>query len=398
MTARAGVERTLKGRVAIVGIGETDYFRHGASPDPEFKLALKAILAACNDAGIDPRDVDGFASYSDDRNDATRLAAALGSRRLRAATMQWGGGGGGCCAAVANAAASIVAGLADCVVVFRALAQGQYGRFGQTTGINTISGEKAYLMPYGVLAPPQRFAMRVRRYMHEHGVRQEALRAVALASYHHAQSNPRAVMHGKPLDAAKYDASRWIAEPFHLYDCCMENDGAAALVLVPAERAGEFRNKPVYLLGAAVGSGFRAGAIPHNVPNYAGASFDTVAPDLYRMAGVGPSDVGVVQCYENFTGGVVMALAEHGFFRPEEANDFLTIENLTATSGRLPLNTSGGNLAECYMHGFELVLEAVRQVRGVSTSQVRRNDVAMVIGGPMVSPVSNLLLGSEATL
>jgi acetyl-CoA acetyltransferase len=398
MMARADAERTLRGRVAVIGIGETDYFRHGASPDAEFKLALKAILAACDDAGLDPRDVDGFASYSDDRNDASRLAAALGTRRLRAATMQWGGGGGGCCAAVANAAASIVAGLADCVVVFRALAQGQYGRFGQTTGVDTISGEKAYLMPYGVLAPPQRFAMRVRRYMHEHGVSQEALRAIALASYHHAQSNPRAVMHGKPLDETKYDASRWIVEPFRLYDCCMENDGAAALVLVPAERASEFRNKPVYLLGAAIGSGNRAGAIPHNSPLYAGASFDTVAPDLYRMAGLGPSDVDVVQCYENFTGGVVMALAEHGFFRPEEANDFLTVENLIAPSGRLPLNTSGGNLAECYMHGFELVLEAVRQVRGVSTSQVQRNDVAMVIGGPMVSPVSNLLLGSEATL
>jgi acetyl-CoA acetyltransferase len=398
MMARADAERTLRGRVAAIGIGETDYFRHGASPDAEFKLALKAILAACDDAGLDPRDVDGFASYSDDRNDASRLAAALGTRRLRAATMQWGGGGGGCCAAVANAAASIVAGLADCVVVFRALAQGQYGRFGQTTGVDTISGEKAYLMPYGVLAPPQRFAMQVRRYMHEHGVSQEALRAIALASYHHAQSNPRAVMHGKPLDETKYDASRWIVEPFRLYDCCMENDGAAALVLVPAERASEFRNKPVYLLGAAIGSGNRAGAIPHNSPLYAGASFDTVAPDLYRMAGLGPSDVDVVQCYENFTGGVVMALAEHGFFRPEEANDFLTVENLIAPSGRLPLNTSGGNLAECYMHGFELVLEAVRQVRGVSTSQVQRNDVAMVIGGPMVSPVSNLLLGSEATL
>jgi acetyl-CoA acetyltransferase len=312
--------------------------------------------------------------------------------------MQWGGGGGGCCAAVANAAASIVAGLADCVVVFRALAQGQYGRFGQTDGIDTISGEKAYLMPYGVLAPPQRFAMQVRRYMHEHGVRQEALRAIALASYHHAQANPRAVMHGKPLDPDKYDASRWIVEPFHLYDCCMENDGAAAIVLVPEERAREFRHKPAYVLGAAVGSGYRTGAIPHNSPLYASASFETLAPDLYRMAGVGPSDVGVVQSYENFTGGVVMALAEHGFFKPEEANDFLTLENLVAPSGRLPLNTSGGNLAECYMHGFELVLEAVRQVRGVSTNQVRRNDVAMVIGGPMVTPASNLLLGSDATL
>jgi acetyl-CoA acetyltransferase len=289
-------------------------------------------------------------------------------------------------------------GLADCVVVFRALAQGQYGRFGLVSGIETISGEKAYLMPYGVLAPPQRFAMKVQRYMYEHGIRQEALRAIALASYHHAQSNPRAVMHGKPLDVEKYEASRWIVEPFHLYDCCMENDGAAALVLVAEERAREFRQKPVFVLGAATGSGHRSGAIPHNAPHYASASFDTVAPDLYRMAGLGPSDVGTVQAYENFTGGVVMALAEHGFFKPEQANDFLTLESLIAPSGRLPLNTSGGNLAECYMHGFELVLEAVRQVRGTSTNQVKRNDVAMVIGGPMVTPASNLLLGSEAVL
>lgn len=395
--ARGSAERSLRGRVAIVGIGETDYYRHGASPDPEFKLALRAILSACADAGIDPREIDGFASYSDDRSEASRLAAALGTHRLRSATMQWGGGGGGCCAAVANAAASIVAGLADCVVVFRSLAQGQYGRFGQTSGIDTISGEKAYLMPYGVLAPPQRFAMRVQRYMHEHGVRHEALRAIALASYHHAQANPRAVMHGKPLDAAKYDASRWIVEPFHLYDCCMENDGAAAIILVPEDRASDFRQKPAYVLGAAVGSGHRAGAVPHNSPLYASASFDTVAPDLYRMSGLGPSDVGVVQAYENFTGGVAMALAEHGFFEPEEANEFLTLDNLIAPSGRLPLNTSGGNLAECYMHGFELVLEAVRQVRGTSTSQAASNDVAMVIGGPMVTPVSDLLLGSEAT-
>jgi len=178
----------------VVGIGETEYYRHGASPDPEFKLALKAILAACEDAGIDPREIDGFASYGDDRSEASRLAAALGIHQLRAATMQWGGGGGGCCAAVANAAASIVAGLADCVVVFRSLAQGQHGRLGQAAGIDAISGERAYLMPYGVPAPPQRFAMRVRRFMHEHGVRQEALRAIALASYHHAQANPRAIM------------------------------------------------------------------------------------------------------------------------------------------------------------------------------------------------------------
>src|SRR6516225_8187388 len=136
--------RSLRGRVAIAGVGESEYCKRGEAKEPEFVLGLRAILAACADAGIDPRDVDGFASYSDDRSDASRLAAALGIHRLRSATMQWGGGGGGCCAAVANAAAAIVAGLSDCMVVFRSLAQGQYGRFGQATGIDTVSGEKAY--------------------------------------------------------------------------------------------------------------------------------------------------------------------------------------------------------------------------------------------------------------
>ncbi|GAA0530475.1 thiolase C-terminal domain-containing protein [Pigmentiphaga daeguensis] len=391
-------DRSLKGRVAVAGIGESRYYKHGQSPDAEFKLALQAILAACRDAGIAPADIDGFASYGNERSDASRLAAALGIRQLRSATLQWGGGGGGCCAAVANGAAAIRAGMAECVVVFRSLAQGEQGRYGQAADLATVSGERAYLMPYGVLAPPQRFAMRVRRFMHDHGVRQEAMRAIALASYRHAQSNPRAVMHGKPLDEARYDASRWIVEPFRLYDCCMENDGAAAIVLVDGARARDFPHKPVYLLGAAAGSGYRAGADPHNSPNYASANFGTLAPDLYRMAGLGPNDVGVVQSYENFTGGVVMALVEHGFFRAEEANTFLTLDNLSAPSGRLPLNTSGGNLAECYMHGFELVIEAVRQVRGTATLTVQRNDVALVTGGPMVTPASNLLLGSEATL
>jgi acetyl-CoA acetyltransferase len=390
--------QTLRGRVAIVGIGETEYYRHGRSPDSEFKLALKAVLAACKDAGMDPRTIDGFTSYSNDRNDPSRLAAALGVRQMRSATMQWGGGGGGCCAAVANGAAAIASGQAECVVVYRALAQGEYGRFGQSGGSATVSGEMAYLAPYGVLAPPQKFAFRVARFMHEHAVRPEAQRAIALASYHHAQSNPRAVMYGRPLDAATYDASRWIVEPFRLFDCCMENDGAAAVILVAAERAKDFPNEPVYLLGAASGSGYRAAAPAHNAPDYASANFSTVASDLYRMAGMGPQDVGVVQSYENFTGGVLMALTEHGFFRPQEANEFLTFENLIAPSGKLPLNTSGGNLAECYVHGFELVLEAVRQVRGTSTGQAARGDVALVIGGPMVTPASDLLLGSEATL
>lgn len=394
--------RSLRGQVAVIGLGETEYYRHGQSPDPEFKLALKAILAACADAGLDPRDIDGFASFSNDRNDSSRLAAALGIRELRFSGMQWGGGGGGTAGAVGLAAAAIHAGMADRVVVFRALAQGQFARFGlggqADAKAATVSGDHAFSLPYGAISPGQRFAMKVRRFMHEHGVDQSALRAVALASYHHAQQNPRAIMRGRPLDEAAYDASRWIVEPFHLFDCCQENDGAVALILAPAADACAFRAKPAYLLGAAAGSDYRCGATGHNAPNYASSSFASVALRLYAQAGIAPGDVDVVQSYENFTGGVVMALAEHGFFRPEEANEALQLPNLLAPHGRLPLNTSGGHLAECYMHGANLLVEAVRQIRGESPNQVPDADVSVMIAGPMVTPVSSLAFGSEATL
>ena len=389
---------SIRGRVAIVGVGETAYYKHGRAPESEFALALRAILSACEDAGIDPRQVDGFASYSNDRNDPSRLAAALGLPELRFSNMQWGGGGGGGSAAVGNAAAAVAADYADCVVVFRALAQGQFQRFGSAPPGGTVSGEAALTFPYGLISPAQRFAMRVMRFMHDHGVRPEAQRAIALASYHHAQSNPRAVMHGRPLSAEAYDASRFIVEPFRLYDCCMENDGAAALVLVAAERARDLRRPAAYLLGVAQGSEYRNAARGHNAPTYATSSFTTVAPHLWEMAGLGAKDVDVVQSYENFTGGVLMSLVEHGFFAPEEANEFLTFDNLIAPRGRLPLNTSGGNLAECYMHGLELQIEAVRQLRGQSTSQVKGARVGLVISGPMVTPVSSMLLGTEDTL
>ena len=392
------MSETMRGKVAVAGVGETQYYKRGQAPDAEFKLALHAILGACEDAGIDPKDVDGFASYSNDRSDPSHLAAALGCKELRFANMQWGGGGGGGSGAIANAAAAIYAGIADTVVVFRALAQGQFGRFGQGPRRNAIAGDMAYTVPYGLMSPAQMFAMKVVRFMHDHGVEQSALRAISLACYHHAQNNPRAVMHGRPLDEQTYDESRWIVEPFHLYDCCLENDGAAAMVLVSAERAKDMPHKPSFILGAVAGSHFRAGASVHNTPDYATSTFKTLAPHLYEMAGVAAQDVDVLQSYENFTGGVLMSLVEHGFCAPEACNEFFVKERFIAPTGDLPLNTSGGNLAECYMHGLGLNIEAVRQIRGDSTSQVADVDVSMVISGPMVTPVSSSIFGSAQTI
>ena len=205
-------------------------------------------------------------------------------------------------------------------------------------------------------------------------------------------------MYGRPLTEEKYDDSRWIVEPFHLFDCCLENDGAAAMIVVPAERAEDYAHKPTYLLGAVSGSHYRAGASVHNAPDYATSTFKTCVPRLYDMAKVGPGDVDVLQCYENFTGGVLMSIVEHGFCEPDECNEFLVKENLVAPDGKLPTNTSGGNLAECYMHGLGLNIEAVRQIRGESSNQVEDVDISMVVSGPMVTPVSSCIFGTEATL
>ena len=154
---------SIKDKVAIVGIGETRYYKAGQAPVSEFQLALQAIQKAVADAGLRVEDVDGFASYSDDRNDPTRLAGALGIPQIQFSNMHWGGGGGGMAGAVGNAAAAIVAGYAKHVVAFRALAQGQFGRFGQGHAGARVRGSQAYTAPYGLMSPAQMFAMRTQR-------------------------------------------------------------------------------------------------------------------------------------------------------------------------------------------------------------------------------------------
>ena len=390
---------SVRGKVAVVGVGESTYYKRGQSEDPEFVLVLKAILAACRDAGIDPRDIDGFSSYSGDRNTPTRLATALGCRDIRFSNMQWGSGGGGAAASVGNAAAGIVAGAARCVVAYRGLAQGQFGRFGQSSGSSAgISGDYAYTLPYGLMSPAQMYAMRTTRLFHEHPVSPDTLKAVSLAAYHHAQRNPRAVMYGRPLTPDAYDNARWITEPFRLYDVCLENDGAAAMILTESDRARDLVDRPVYVLAAQQGGYYRSGASVHNQPDYATSSFKATAPHLFAQAGVTPSDVDVVQSYENFTGGVVMSLIEHGFCTYETANEVIRYENLIVDGGRLPLNTSGGNLAECYMHGLGLVIEAARQIRGDSPNPVPGAKVSFVNAGPMVEVASSAIFGSAEAL
>lgn len=378
-------------QAAVVGLGESRYYKRGEAPESEFRLACTAIRRAAEDAGLPVEELDGFVSYLDARNDPVRLSAALGVREVRFTAQPWGGGGNGMAAAIALADAAVCAGYARHVVVFRALAQGQFGRYGQARGGGRAGGDAAFTVPFGLVSPAQICALQTTRFMHEHGVSQDSLAEIALACYAHAQRNPRALRHGHPLTREAYHRSRWIARPFHLYDCCPENDGAAALVIASTERGRDLRRRPVPILSAAQGLEQRGGVGAFNEPGFPTAHYRVVARDLWERAGVRPADVDVVQFYENFTGPVLIALSEMGFCRPEGLNDFVANGRLQWPDGQLPLNTSGGNLAEAYIHGLELANEAVRQVRGESTCQVKDAELSLVVAGPGFAPGSAVL-------
>jgi len=383
----------LDRKSAVTGIGESAYYKYGDSPHTEFQLACIAIMAAAEDAGIALSEIDGFISYSDTRNGPTRLAAALGIENLRWAATT-GSGGNSVAAAMMLADAAVTAGYAENVVVFRALCQGQFGRFGQAGGAGgTMSGLLAFNGPYGLLTPAQQCALHTARFMHDHGISQEALCDIAMACYANAQNNPRALKYGKPLTREQYHASRWIVTPFHLYDCCPENDGAAACVVTSAERAKDAPNRPAYIAAAVQGDGPSFGE--YRPRDHDSSFYRPVAQNLWNYTGLKAQDMDVVQFYENFTGSVLIAMAEMGFAPPEGIEEFVANGALEGPDASLPFNTSGGNLAEAYIHGFGLINEAVRQVRGQSTCQVAQVEHALVVGGPGYAPGSALVLGAS---
>lgn len=384
----------LRGAAAVVGIGQTPYYKRGTSPDSEMKLALRAIVAAAEDAGLDPAEIDGFVSYGSERNTGQKLMPGLGTRSLRFAGLAWTHGGG-IPAAVGLAAMAIHAGQAEVVVVYRAMAEGSNQRLQVAV---TQDDTPAQFLANGIDMVLQRSAMRTQRMIEHEGVPRETLEAIAQAGYHHAQRNPQAVGYGTPLSHDAYEASRYISEPYHLFDCSRENDGAAAVILVSADRARTLKQTPAYLLSCPMGASATMGSREDNHEPYTSVGFIDLAKRMWRESGYGPEDVDVAQIYENFTGMAVGTMIDHGFCTAETAGDVLRLDNLVAPDGGIPINTSGGNIADGFIHGMGLVLEAVRQIRGTSTNQVPGAKLSMMAGGPGDSVTSTALFGSEATL
>jgi len=385
----------FRASTAVVGVGATDYYKRGTSPLTSSQLVLQAILRACEDAGADPRSIDGFVSYAQDSSEGLAIGAALGVHELRWSTQVWGGGGGAVAAAVNCAAAAVHSGQASCVAVYRGLSEATDGR----GAFN--KGHMGHLYAaHGMLAPAQVCAMRTQRMLEVDGVPPSTLEAVALAGYHHAQNNPRAVAYGQPLDHDRYQGARLISEPLRLFDCSRENDGATAVLVVSAERASDYRGAPAYILSGVQGAAAGWTESVDNEINYTSAGFHpALVKRLWDGAQITAADVDVAQVYENFTGPAVASMIDHGLCPPGRgAAEVLTVDNLTVERGRLPINTAGGNIAEGFVHGIGLVAEAVRQIHGGSPNPVAGADVSLLIGGPMAPLVSSTVFGSAATI
>jgi len=384
----------ISGAAAIAGIGATEFSKD--SGRSELQLAAEATAAALADAGLRPSDVDGLVTFVMDSNAEIAVARELGLGDLSFFS-QVGYGGGAACATVQQAALAVAAGIAEVVVCYRALNERSGHRFGQVSraavAAPTSSGvDNGWHYPMGLGTPAATVAMIARRYMHEYGATSEDFGLVAVADRRHAAVNPRAWFHQRPITLADHQASRWIAEPLRLLDCCQESDGAVAIVVTSAERARDLRHPAAVIRAAAQGSSPGQFVMTSYYREELGLpEMGVVARQLWQQAGIGPADVRTAVLYDHFTPYVLLQLEELGFCPRGEARHFIsggTIE----LGGDLPLNTHGGQLGEAYIHGMNGIAEGVRQVRGTSVNQVPGHGPVLVTAGTGV-PTSGLILG-----
>ena len=382
-------------KACIVGIGETQYKRWGHMVDRnEFQLACEAIQYAANDAAIPLQKIDGFSCFADTSIDASLLQLSLGMPALNLSASVWGGRGGGPCGALALAASAVETGQAKYVAVFRSLCQGQSRRYGKFYPQRTHSD---MVGPYGLFSAAQGLALVAQRYRHVHGFTDEQLAKIPLLFRQNAQRNPRAVTYGRPLSLEDYLSSKKIVDPFKLFDCCLETDGACALIVTTQERARDLPNSQVQILTALQGGDpeWGTGAMgSHNMPDdtFLTGGQTQLAKRLFQKAQMNPSDISVTQIYDHFSAMVFITLEDFGFCQRGEAPSYFDAGHANWPEGDNPINTHGGSLSEAYVHGLNHVIEGVRQLRGQSTSQVEGAKSCLITGGSMISPSSAAIL------
>jgi acetyl-CoA acetyltransferase len=385
----------MRDATAIVGLGATPYYKRGMSaPQTLEELVGKAVLAAVQDSGLQVRDIDGFAYFAGGF-DTALLVETLGIPEIRfSATLT--GTGGGSAGAIGLAAAAIISGQAEVVVCVGANQQGAQ-RFGAITSAYPATPENAFFSASGLVGPGHMFALLARRHMHLYGTTREDFAEVAMAIRANAVSNPNATLR-QPLTREDYFKAPLLADPHCLYDFCLENDGAVAVIVTSAERARDLRQRPVRVLASHHGGGSDWGRSIYwmNMPDetFASSGHTMVARRLYAAAGVAPKDIDTAQIYDHFTSQVIMQLEDYGFCDKGEGGAFVRSGAIRREGGSLPINTDGGQLSCGYVWGMTHVREAVEQLRGTAVNQVPGAQLALVTGGPSVIPVSGLILAN----
>jgi acetyl-CoA acetyltransferase len=379
------VSSPLRDATAIVGIGQTEFSK--AAGRSETQLASEAIVAALADAGLTTTDVNGLVSYTIDPVEETELVRALGIPEINfSSRIPYGGGGSQ--GVLQHAVAAVISRAADVVVVYRAIKARSGERFGRAgvggrpTSQHSGSTAMQWCTPYGVLTPASWMSLNFVRYMHTYGTTSEDFGRAVVQFREYAANNPNAHFYKKPITVEDHQSSRWIAEPaLRLFDCCQETDGSVALVITSAARSTD-SDQPV-LIAAAAGAAMFEEEIASNHYRPDISVMDGCAAmgrRLFDNSGVSRTDVDVALIYDAFSPIFLMQLEALGFCGPGEAKDFVADGHI-AIDGSLPCNTNGGLIGEGYIHGLNLTTEAVRQLRGESSNQVRDPATALVSAG-----------------
>jgi acetyl-CoA acetyltransferase len=345
----ATTPKHLRGKYAIVGVGETGYTR--GNDCTTRALGTRAVRAAVEDAGLTMADVDGMLSYS--YNDSTPSPMIAGDLGIRLNFhMDVYGGGSSIEALIGIAMGVIEAGMCKAVVIYRAMNGYTQVRIGGTgrRGGGALSGPALFSAGGGLTSAGQMFCQSFMRHMYDYGTTSE-----------HASNNPKAYYRER-VTVDDVVGSRMIVKPLHLLDCCVETDNGTALVVTSIDRAKDCKHTPA-VIQSVVGRCCKPRADMH----YQSGPISTVAGHyakdiLWPNAGVGPEDIQVTGSYDAFTFTTMLQLEDYGFCKKGEGGDYVS-SGIMRLGGARPNNTSGGHLCEGYTHGINMVIENVRQLR-----------------------------------
>ena len=374
--------------VAVVGAAETT--KMGKIPDVSvLGLHCDAALNALADAGLKPSDIDGVATAGES---PVQIAHALGI------TPTWvdGTSVGGCSFMlhVRHAAAAIDAGLCTTVLITHGESgRSRVGSAGFGRAPTSWSGQ--FEVPFGVTSPPTMFTIPALRYMKTYGITEEQLATVAVIQREWAHLNPRASFKD-PITVEDVLKSPMIAWPFRMLMCCLVTDGGGALILTSAERAKDFPQKPVYILGT--GESVETPIVSQMEDFNTSKAFRVSGKKAFDTAGISHADVDHLMIYDAFAHLPLYGLEDLGFCKPGEAAAFVRERN-TAIGGKLPLNTNGGGLSYMHsgMYGMYALQESVRQMRGIAPAQVPNAKISISHGvGGMFGASGTIVWSNEA--